>query len=62
MGIRGNGLGLTWTESQPMTLVEAGLWSFRIEFISDWSGFQCMNCSDESLGTENFFMFKKNSK
>ena len=52
LGLRGSGLGLSWTACQPMTSSseEDGVWTFDVVYKSDLLGYRCMNCSDVDDG------------
>ena len=61
MGIRGNGLGLSWATISDMT-EEAGsdgsVWTFDVVYKSSYQGFSGQDAEDWSIDTGEFFKFR----
>ena len=51
IGVRGNGLGLTWDKSEQLVPAEdEGIWTFDVNYKTDFKGSYCQECGLDDQG------------
>ena len=51
IGVRGNGLGLSWDKSEELVPAEdQGIWTFDVNYQTDFKGSYCQECGLDDQG------------